>query len=347
MDNLTHTLTAIAMSQAGLNRKTRFATLALVVGANLPDIDWSTRLVSSARALEYHRGITHSLLGVTVLAALLGGVLYYFGRKAAPRQSAPPLNPRWLFAISWLATASHLFLDFTNSYGVRLFLPFSDRWYAWDIMFIIDPLLLTLMILGLGLPMIFGLVSEEVGAKKPGYRRGAIFALCALVALWGLRAFAHRRVLRLLDSYTYAQEYPLRLGAFPTPANPFTWIGVVETDWAFHVLEASALADEVDTERARVFHKAEFSPPLEAAEKTRTASAFLDFARFPWARVSKTTTGYRVMMRDLQFISFSSRRRGFVVEIELDKDLRVRSESFSFSAAEEPRSYSRSSGGED
>ena len=125
MDNLTHTLTALALSQAGLKRKTRFATLALVVGANLPDIDLLSRWGGAAAFLKYHRGITHSILGVTILATLLAGVLYYVGRRfPSARKTTPTLHPRWLFGICWSATASNLALDFTNSYGVRPFLPF-------------------------------------------------------------------------------------------------------------------------------------------------------------------------------------------------------------------------------
>lgn len=330
MDDLTHTLTAVALSQAGLNRKTRFATLGLVVGSVLPDVDWLTLLVGSGTALEYHRGITHSFVGVTVLAGLLGGIIYYFGRKAPPKKHAPPLDARWLLGICWIATLSHLLLDFTNSYGVRPFLPFSGRWYAWDIMYIIDPVLLACLCLGLGLVVIFRLVSEEVGAKKPGFRRGAIFSLCALILIWGVRDLAHRRVVRLLDSHTYGQEVPRRVGAFPAPANPFSWTGVVETDTAFHVLAASALDDDVDAERTRIFRKPESSPALTAAERTRTGRTFLDFARFPSVEVIPTQRGFDITLRDLRFISLASRRRGFVVSVKLDEDLRARSQSFSF-----------------
>ena len=330
MDPITHTLTAVAISQAGLNRTTRFATLGLVVGANLPDVDWLTRLAGSGTALKYHRGITHSLLGMTILAVLLAGTIFYFGRGAAPKKHAPPLDIRWLMGICWLATLSHLLLDFTNSYGVRPFLPFSGRWYAWDIMYIIDPLLLALLILGMGMSVIFRLISEEVGAKKPGFRRGAIFSLCALVALWGLRDLAHRRVVRLLDSHTYGMEEPGRVGAFPAPANPFHWTGVVETGTAFHVLSANALEDDVDAERTRIFRKPESSPALMAAERTRTGKIFLDFARFPSAEVIETVDGFDATLRDLRFFSPTSARRGFLVEIDLDKELHARSESFSF-----------------
>jgi inner membrane protein len=330
VDNLTHTLTAIALSHAGPNRKTRYATLTMIVGANLPDIDLATRFWGSATYLKYHRGITHSILGVTVLALLLAWTVYALGRKAE-RKSGPPLARGWLLLAAWLGTASHLLLDFTNSYGVRPFMPFSSRWYAWDIMFIFDPLLLALLVLGLGVPAILRLVSEEVGARSASLRRGAVFSLCVLVALWGLRDLAHRRVLSQMEGHTYSQQDPQRLGAFPLPSNPFAWTGVVETDSSFHVLAANALDNDVDPESTRVLHKLEPSAALEAASKTRTATIFLDFARFPWAQVEESDEGFAVTLCDLRFFSRLPRRRGFVVEIELDKNLRVRSESFSFS----------------
>ena len=65
MDNLTHTLTAIAISQTGLNRKTRFATLTLILAANAPDLDILAGLKGGIAYLKYHRGITHSLVGIT------------------------------------------------------------------------------------------------------------------------------------------------------------------------------------------------------------------------------------------------------------------------------------------
>ena len=329
MDNLTHTLAAIAMGQAGLNRKTRFATITLIVGANLPDIDLVSTVSGGASYLKYHRGITHSFLGAAILATLLGALVYFLGRKARPvKKPGPPLNAGWLFAISWIAVASHLLMDFTNAYGIRPFLPFSGRWYAWDIMPIIDIILWASLILGLSLPPLFRLISEEVGARKTKSRWGAIFALGSMFALWGVRDMAHRRVLGFLDAHTYAQENPLRVGAFPSPINPFAWTGVVETDSAFHVLAASALDSDVDAEHTTVYHKPESSPVLVAAMKTRTAQIFTDFARFPWSNVEETENGFHVTMQDLRFVSAPGLPGSFLVEIELDKSLRVLSESF-------------------
>jgi len=330
MDNLTHTLTAISLGHAGLERKTRFATLALVLGSNLPDIDLAWSFRGPAGYLKYHRGITHSFLGVTVLAAGLGLLLLYLARRSPAKRNAPALNARWLFVICWIATATHLLMDFSNAYGVRPFLPFSSRWYAWGIMPIVDPILLGLLVVGWGLPALFRLISEEVGAGKPGFRRGAILALVCMALLWGLRDRARRRVLGQLESHNYADEAPVRLEAFPSMPNPFKWTGVVETDAAFHLLPANALEDDVDVEHTEIFHKPSPSAALEAASRTTTATVFYDFARFPWAQVTEMDDGFEIRVRDLRFALPYTQQERFEIRIRLDKSLRAVSESFHF-----------------
>ena len=330
MDNLTHTLTAVALSHAGLNRKTRFATLTLIAGANLPDIDVVTWVQGTATYLRYHRGITHSLLGIAVLGVAVGLAADAWGKRAGPNKQGLTANATWLIACGLAGTASHLLLDFTNAYGVRPFLPFNGKWVAWDIMFIADPGVLALLAAGLGFPALLRLISEEVGAGKPAYRTGSILALAAVVLVWGLRDVAHRRAVTQLDSIQFAQENPQRIGAFPSPANPFSWTGVAETDSAFYVVTVSALDDHVQTSDAKVFRKPAVSPALEAGMNTRTGETFLDFARFPWGQVQESGDGYEVTLRDLRFTMPGAIRPGFVTTVILDKELRVRSESFSF-----------------
>jgi inner membrane protein len=331
MDNLTHTLTGLALAQTGLKRRTRYATWALVVGSNLPDIDAVSRFWGSAEYLKYHRGITHSILGAAVLAGLLAAVIYALGKRASPpRPGQPALNARALALLCLLALEGHVLMDFTNSYGVRLFLPFSGHWYAWDIMFIVDPLLLLILLGGFALPALFRLISEEVGARKPGYQRGATVALVLMVMLWGLRDVAHRRALGMLNAHVYGEQDALRTDAFPSPANPFSWTGVVETDNAYRVLEADVLAGDVDLSHRRIYYKPASSPALEAAENSPTGAIFMDFARDPWERVEPTDKGYVVTLQDLRFVSLRSERQGFVARIELDKNLHVISQAFSF-----------------
>src|SRR5690606_3922380 len=45
----------------------------------------------------------------------------------------------WLLALSYLATLTHPLLDWLNTYGIRLLMPLSDRWFYGDALFIIDP----------------------------------------------------------------------------------------------------------------------------------------------------------------------------------------------------------------
>jgi inner membrane protein len=332
MDNLTHTLTGIAISQTGLNRKTRFATLTLILAANAPDIDVLAGLKGSIAYLKYHRGIAHSFVGIVALAFIIWGVVCWLGKRAKPKLG-PPLNPRWLLLAALLGTGSHLLLDFTNSYGVRPFLPFSGRWYAWDIMFILDPLLLSILILGLALPWLLRLVSEEVGGSRSRLLPGAVFCLCAMVALWGVREFAHRRALSILDSHNYSGELPKRFSAFPNMVNPLNWIGVVETDSAFHIVAVNALDSNGTPEELESFEKPAPSPALTAATKTRGGMVMLDFARFPWAQVDASDEGYQVSVTDLRFFNPSAETRGFTLEIELDKNLQTRSENLDFAGA--------------
>ena len=331
MDNLTHTLTGIAISQAGFNRKTRYATLALVIGSNLPDIDSFSGLWGSVTYLEHHRGVTHSIIGVAALGIALAAGIYFLAKRARPKVTGPPLNGRWLLLACCVATGTHLLLDFTNSYGIRPFLPFSGHWYAWGIEPIIDPLVWLALIAGLGLPALFRLITEEVGARKTGFQTGAIISLCAVAALWGLRDFSHRRALNMLDSVRYHHANPQRLGAFPSFTNPFRWTGVVETSGAFYVLPVNTISADLDPLDARVFHKPEPSPALKTALETRTARVFMDFARFPWSEVEPTEKGVTVTVRDLRFQPANARRGGFAIRIELDQQLHVLSQEFDFS----------------
>ncbi len=331
MDNLTHTLTAIAISQTGLNRKTRFATLTLILAANAPDIDLLWGLKNGVTYLKYHRGITHSFVGITAIAIILWGLMYWVGKKFRPKPGLP-LNTRWLLLAAFLGTGSHLLLDFTNAYGVRPFLPFRGRWYAWDIMPIIDPLLLAILIVGLAVPWLLRLISEEVGAPKRRWSPGAVFCLAAMVALWGIREFAHRRALSILDSHIYSGENPERFSALPVAVNPFTWTGVVETESSFHVARVDALDANDLPEEMGTFQKPAMTPALAAAMNTRAGEIFLDFARFPWAQVDESEEGYEVSLRDLRFYQDASQARGFTLEVDLDKNLQTRSENFYFAA---------------
>jgi inner membrane protein len=141
MDNVTHTLFGLCLAKAGLDRTTPLATATLLISSNLPDIDAAMRLRGSLSNLEYHRGITHSFVGLAVLAGLFTLLLTVVDRRYRTRRDPfrRPIRPPSVFLLAYLGGLGHMFMDFTNSYGVRPLLPFSDRWFYGDLAFVADP----------------------------------------------------------------------------------------------------------------------------------------------------------------------------------------------------------------
>ncbi len=340
MENVTHTLFAVALSRAGLNRKAAYATGALIVAANLPDSDLATMLRGPLAYLQGERGYTHSILGITLLAALLLP-LFRLGERIFRR--GQPSRIRWLpfFVVCWVGGASHLLFDWLNSYGVRAGLPFSGRWWASDLTFIWDPWLFGILLLALFVPWITRLVTEEIGArpKTPAGRGSAILALVLVAAFCGVRAYWHARAVDWLDARVYHGRTPVAVGAFPDALSPAVWHGVVETAGTYELIEINVLFSErFDPDRAFTYYKPVASPALEAAQNTRTARIFVEWARFPLANVEHQAEGWQVRIRDLRFESATRRRRSFVAIVDLDEGFRVRSESFRFGAFSEAAS---------
>src|SRR6266702_2319271 len=178
---MTHFLTGACMARAGLNRKTALATLTLTLAAEAPDLDVIAGLRGAAFNFAHHRGFTHSFLGVALDALVVVGFVYLVWRIRGRKINNPNLPPRWglLFVYACLAGLSHILLDFTNNYGVRPFWPFSEKWYSWDIVFIIEPVMLGLLVLGLVVPSLF---SKQKPA--PRGRIAATLSLTCVVALW-------------------------------------------------------------------------------------------------------------------------------------------------------------------
>jgi inner membrane protein len=140
MDNLTHSLVGVVLAKSGLERLSPYATAVCVLAANAPDADILTALWGRWFSLEHHRGITHSIVGVIAIGFLLP-LFFYFGDRAiaAWRKREPRVKLKGLLIASLIATASHPILDWTNSYGVRPFLPFNEQWFYGDLVFIFDP----------------------------------------------------------------------------------------------------------------------------------------------------------------------------------------------------------------
>jgi inner membrane protein len=345
-------LTGACLGRAGLNRKTALATLTLTLATESPDIDSITYFGGGVTGLQHHRGITHSLLGAPFVAALVVAGIYGVYRLVEARRNArgaspsdvqaqgtqslssqtlQPPNWKLLYAYALLGTVVHLFQDFTNNYGVRPFAPFNPKWYSWDIVFIVDPIMLLAMVLALTLPALMALITEEIGSRKPQFRgRGAaIFALLCLVAVIFVRDFEHRRAVTALNSRTYRNEEPLRASAFPRMLNPFAWNGVVETKDFFYMLPVDSNSGEIDSqEEGIVRFKPEETPVTLAAKRSRLGRVYLDWAAYPLVSVEDVEGGrHLVHFEDLRFESVEGvaqhRQPALTTTVVIDPQLRV------------------------
>jgi inner membrane protein len=281
LDNLTHTAIGLFLSRAGLNRWTPLATPILLLAANAPDIDIVSAAGGSISYLHYHRHATHSLLAMPVMALLPVAIVRLVSRK--------PI--RWIGAIgaSLIGVASHLLLDLTNTYGVRLLLPFSARWLRLDIVNVFDLWIWAALVLSIAAPFLGRLVGSEIapgGGRAPRHGRGfAWFALAFVLLYDSGRAVLHRRALATLESRVYEGASPARVFAAPDAANPWLWRGVVETGDFFAVQDVD-LRGEFDPTRAAIFYKPEADPAIDAARSDDTFARFLEFSQLPLWRVS-------------------------------------------------------------
>lgn len=301
----------------------------MAAAAELPDIDslWAFR--GPVDAFQHHRGITHTFLGVLFEAAFVVLVVYGVHRWRAARYArrvrpAPvgdhipverPLTAapvRWglLYGFCIIALLSHLLLDYTNNYGVRPFYPFNPHWYAASIVFIFDPLIFVLLLMGLVLPVIFRLVSSEVGARRQpftgtGWPRAG---LVLIVVLWGVRWIEHERAMQLATAQSLEAPPPpesaqqgaaadsgsqqqdqrklprylsaQRALADPDPLSIFRWYTVTDFGPVYQLERVDTRQQTIEATEG-TYQKPQRTPAVMAAEASSLGRVYLDWSPMP------------------------------------------------------------------
>ena len=317
MDNVTHTLTGLALSRAGLNRWYPRPGLVLMLAANIPDID----IVALARGpfnyFQYHRGITHALPMVPVMALLPVLFVCAVGRTMRGWKAA--------YILSIIGVASHLLLDWTNTYGVRFLLPFSGQWFHLDLNSLTDLWIWGVLLLAFLGPLLGRLVSNEIGAKPSTGRGLALFAFAFILAYDFGRYLIHQRALEILTSRVYQGGAPIRAAAFPISfGDPFRWSGWVERPELVMRFSMN-LRVEFDPTDGMIIYKPERSPVLDATRQAFTVRKFLEFSQYPLWRVTPMPDpegARRVDVRDWRF--------PFTASATVDASNRVLSSSFHY-----------------
>ena len=348
MDNLCHTLAGAALGKAGLASRTRYGMATLMVSANLPDIDVAVFLTDTL-PMSFRRGWTHGILAQVTLPLALAGVVWLIGhRRTRPadgkepadgsRQTADGNAPadgnrqtvdsapaagsrqpadvsfRQLLLLSFIGLYSHIFLDFLNSYGVRLLMPFSNRWFYGDALYIVDPWLY----------LMFGggvwLASRAAKRDTPRSRRPAQVAL-ALAAVYTLGMLASnlwaRSVVR--DGLTRAGQPEIRFMVTPVIANPLRREVLIDTGTRYE-------KGQIWFEPAPHFRPSGYGvdrgfdqPEARAALDTALARAYLTWSRFPFVVVDRTAAPPRLLLNDYRYSDQSARVGWAFLGIEIGK----------------------------
>jgi inner membrane protein len=313
MEPITHFMTGACLARAGFNRRAAYATVAMTLAAEAPDLDvlWSLR--GPLAGFQHHRGITHTLVALPFEGLVVLGAVWLWHRwrlrraREVPAKTADverpmeatdevlirPLNHapvRWglLYGFVLIALLSHILLDWTNNYGVRPFFPFNSQWYAGSIVFVFDPVLFAVLLLALMAPALFGLIGSEVGARSSPFRgRGwAIFALVAMVAWWGLRWLEHDDAVEVASAAAYgpnsAGAEVLRVMANPYPGNPFLWHTVAETPKFYQAATVDTWHATMETDPERdLYSRPEATATVLAAKRSWLGEVYLDWSSWP------------------------------------------------------------------
>lgn len=293
MDNLTHTLVGAALGRAGLGRRTALARPALLIGANLPDID--VLGLPFGHNLGFRRGITHGILALGLWPFVLTGLLLAWDRHRRRRNPERPVPAaRALLAISGIAVLSHPLLDWFNSYGMRWLMPFRDTWSYGDTWFIVDPLVLAVLILGL-----------TVGRRRAGAQPQEAPARVALVVLtgyalvmggwsaWG-RSVVREEVARL------GFPEPRAVMVTPEPLNPAIRRVVVDDGNRIH-RGLLTLTGRITLDPAEVLPSRMAEVDSSAVRADAQGRQFLRWARFPFARFVRVGDTLIVQLDDARY----------------------------------------------
>lgn len=214
MDNLAHAMCAVAASAVltpkAMKESPRRLFLASAVIANLPDIDFILNLFGQVTYHFHHRGFTHSIFGLSCVIPIA-----FFLAKVVFK--LPLTNKKLLVWVFAQIVGSHFLLDYLTSYGVMFLYPLTMDRFAFPLMFIIDPILWTISILGA--ICIYNKRSCTVSLRKIG------LSVMVLSSIWWLvlGTFKYRS-----ESFAYAQEDTKIIRSFPGPFAPMLWLVLAE-----------------------------------------------------------------------------------------------------------------------
>jgi inner membrane protein len=225
MDSLTQVALGASLGVAVMGRRTAVWKAAVCGGLAglLPDLDVLVDHGDDLQNMVHHRGGSHSLFFLTLLAPLLAACVWAVERRFG-RDAYRASWQRWTLAL-WLALFTHPLLDLMTVYGTQVFQPFSDEAYGLGSIFIIDPLY--------SLPLLVGLMAAALMRERGlrANRWGLALSTAYLAWTAGVQAFVQDHVRSQLAAAGLAGRPVL---VTPAPLQTLLWRVVVIDGPRYH-----------------------------------------------------------------------------------------------------------------
>ena len=270
MDPVTQGLLGALSAQLGFRQKIgRDTTIAAALGAMTPDLDVLAKPVLSLLGyapdalsmMKYHRGISHSIFVVPLIALPLTAGWWAIRNKVinsreakqakladlraesdkiadakSSSQNATPAKRAsfWLLYFCMLvAVATHTPLDWCTAYGTRLLEPFSSERFAINAIAVVDVFYTGLLLLGV-------IVCWAI-RRKPGKKRlrasliaGWVFML-ASAGYIGTGYYLHNQAIARVRP-VFANKTIEHIEAYPALGSIFLWRVTVKTPGEHHAV---------------------------------------------------------------------------------------------------------------
>ena len=285
------------LARAGLDRRGTLplAGATLMLAANAPDIDVFVLFLGSYAGLALRRGWTHGPIAMVLLPIALTAIMLAwdrFVRRRGERAAALAAVPAGAtLLIAFIGVLSHPALDWLNTYGVRLMMPFSNDWLYGDAVFIIDPWLWLLFTAALIQWRRTRRRVQIFGAAAAAYVTAMIAA--SMVAEPTARRAAEAAGITGIQEVMYQ----------PAPAQPQRGSLVVATRESYVLGDFRWLApDNRATFRSDPIPRGDWtSSEVRQAMADPRVRDYLVWSRFPFVRTEQTAEGTAVFIGDARY----------------------------------------------
>ncbi len=232
MDIVTHTLMGAALAAPFIESQPLIAS-GILMGSVLPDIDSLGRIFGKKFFLRHHQVWSHSIFSAFLVGTSLS--LFFLYLDFPPWES-------WSGGIALsLGMLLHNFCDYSNTFGIALFHPFSRKRYCREWIFFIDIIVLFLSVVSLAFTYL-------------GYYKAGYFYAFSLALYWLFRAWLRKKAEQ--------EVFEPVLGLIPTAFFPWIFLGTRVKEGRVEIFEFDVWKKEEYKREIKEIFDAQFLAPL-------------------------------------------------------------------------------------